>query len=178
MEAMRPDAAGCALDPGVLQALRRLHVSLRLRLALRGLGWTLAAALGAAWVSFLVDYGLHRLTVRHLPLGPRLVVDGLCLAAVGLVAWRRLLRAVGRRYSDADMAALVERGHAELQDRLLSAVHFTRGAGARHGASAELVRKVVAEANAAARAVRLVVIVGWRRRLARPLAERARAQSI
>jgi len=143
-----------SLAPDVETGLRRLGRSLRLRLALRGLGWTAVVFLAVAWISLIADYGLYRLTIQHLSLSLRLVVNGLCLAGVAVVAWKRLIRPLSRSFTEADLAALVERAHPRLQDRLLSAVHFTRGAGPRTGASPELIQKVIREANEAAAALR------------------------
>ena len=152
----------CALEPGVQAQLQRLSLALRLGVALRGLGWSLVALVAAAWVSLVTDYGLYRLTVEHLSLNTRLLVNGACLALCLLVAWKRLLRSVFRSYSDADLASLVERCHPQLQDRLLSAIHFALAGGEGHGASVELMRKVAHEANQAARALRFSSVLRFR----------------
>ncbi|MGD0898489.1 MAG: hypothetical protein ABR915_11680, partial [Thermoguttaceae bacterium] len=147
------------VDPRVHSRLRRLGADLRLRLAFGGLGWVLAALLLAAWVSLVVDYGLYRLTKEHLPLAPRLLLDGLCLAGVAMIVWKRLLRSLLRGFTEADLAALVERGYPQLEDRLLSAVYFQRGQGGMPGASEELVRHVAGEANQAALGLRFSSIL-------------------
>jgi hypothetical protein len=150
------------IDSRVERQLRRLRASLRLRLTLRGAGWTVGAVLLAVWVSLAADYGLYRLTIQHLSLLPRVGVDALCLAGTAVVAWRRLIGPMLRRFSDVDLAALVERGHPRLQDRLLSAVCFAGGSGVPTGGSAELVAKVMAEAGEAAGPLEFRSVLRWR----------------
>ena len=151
-------AAG-AVDSRLRAQVRGLRTALRLGLALRGLGWAAGAVLLAAWVSLAADYGLYRLTVHHLSLAPRLLVNAVCLAVAGVVAWRRLVRPVLRRFSDADLAALVERAHPHLEDRLLSTIYFARPSGRPKGASSELMDRVMREAAAAARALRFTSVL-------------------
>jgi hypothetical protein len=91
--------------------------------------------------------------MRHLGLAPRLLIDAACAAGILVVAWKRLLRTVFRNYPDEDLAILVEKGHPSLQDRLISALQFSRTNAAEVGESPELVEKVLEEANAAARSV-------------------------
>ena len=142
------------VDARVRSKLRRLRLALRLRVALRGAAWTAGAALLAAWASLALDYGLYRLTMQHLGLPARLLVDAACLGAAAAVAWRQLVGPLLCPLADADLAALVERAHPRLEDRLASAVSFARGPRQWAGASGELVAKVMDEAAQAVRAIR------------------------
>jgi predicted phage tail protein len=153
------DAIPPALDPRVQSQLRRLGALLLLRLALRGLAWTIVALLAAGAVSFAVDYGLYRLTAHHLPLAARSALNALCLGAAGFVAWKRLFGPCLRSYADADLAALVERGHPQLEDRLLSSVHFARAGGSGPGASPQLIRQVTVQATLAAAGLRFDAVL-------------------
>lgn len=148
-----------AVNREIRGGLRGLAASIRFRVLLRGLGWIVAAACAAAWVSFVLDYGLYRLTMRHLELTPRLIVSAACLCAVGVVAWKRLLRSVFRSFADEDLAVLVEKGHPQLQDRLISALQFSHESAAGAGESPALVDKVIEEAGAAARSVNFLSVL-------------------
>ena len=150
---------GALIDPRVRARLRGLATTLRLRLLLRGLGWTAAALLVAAWASLVADYGLYRLTLEHLSLVPRLLVNGLCAAGVAVVAWKRLVRAVFRSFTDVDLAALVEQGHPQLEDRLISAVQFAQASAGPLGASPELIRQLTGEANDSALKLRFLSVL-------------------
>jgi hypothetical protein len=136
--------------------LRRLGIAIRLRLMLRGLGWVAVAGVAASAVSLAVDYGVCRLTLRHLTVLQRLFVNGLCLAAVGGVAWRRWIAPLlGSRFGEDDLALVIERANPGLQDRLISGIQFARrGVAAAYGESAELAVKVIREANDAAAALK------------------------
>jgi hypothetical protein len=147
------------LDPVLVQRLRRLGIALRLRLALRGIGWTVGAACVVAWVSFALDYGLHRMTLQDLGPGGRILVSAACLCFILAVAWKRLIRSLLRKYTDDGLAMLVEKGNPELQDRLASAIHFARSPECTTGASPELVRKVLDEADRASLPLRFASVL-------------------
>jgi hypothetical protein len=116
----------------------------------------------AGEIAEATDYGLYRLTLQHLSLAGRLLVDGACLAVAAAVAWRRLVRPLVRRFTEADLAALVERAYPQLEDRLSSAIHFVRPSGRPAGASAELMDRCVAEAATATRPLAFVSVLRMR----------------
>ncbi len=138
------------LDPRVRRRLRRLGVAIRVRLLLRGLGWFVLGLVAAAVVSFVVDYGLYRLTRQHLTQLQRVLINGLCLAGVSALVWRQLLRPQTRVFSGIDLAMVVERANPGLQDRLLSAMTFDDVASRPAGnVSGELMDAVIEQANTA-----------------------------
>ena len=138
------------LDPRISRGLRALGGGIRLRLFLRGLGWVLLAVLGAGAISFVLDYGLYRLTLQHLTGLQRLVINGFCLAGVVVVGIRHLVRPVAKTFAHRDLALVIEKEHAELNDRLLSAMQFADpGCRPTGDVSPELMDAVIGDANAA-----------------------------
>ncbi|MGD0896302.1 MAG: hypothetical protein ABR915_00615, partial [Thermoguttaceae bacterium] len=123
--------------------LRRLRAALGRRLLADGLAWLLLAVAGAVGVSLCLDYGLHRLTLSHATVGQRALIVALCLAGVGWVAARRLLRPLRLAWGEEDLALVVERRHPELSDRLISSLQFgTAPEAARRGVSAAMIARV------------------------------------
>ena len=139
------------LDPRIHRRLARLGAGIRLRLFLRGLGWVILAILGAGVVTFVLDYGLYRLSLQHLTTLQRVVINGICLAGVVVVGVRHLVRPVMKTFSARDLALVIERAHPELNDGLISAMQFgdpeSRPAG---DVSPELMDAVIEQANEAA----------------------------
>jgi hypothetical protein len=143
------------LAPRLHRRLRGLGAAIRLRLLVCGLGWSLVALLAAAAVSFVIDVGLYRITLQHMTLLQRALVNLVCLAGVLIVARRRLLRPLAKAFGEDDLALVIEHHHPELQDRLISALQFERRPPASSGeASPELVAVVVDQANRAASGLR------------------------
>ena len=138
------------IAPEIRTRLRRMGFVLRALAVVRGMSWVVVAAGAAAVVSFIVDYGLYRLTYSSLGIAGRLAVGLACACGVLLVAWKRLVRVLLRAFDSEDFASLVERNHPELQDRLISAVQYSIAPETAAGASPELVRKVIEEAGRAA----------------------------
>ncbi len=138
-----------SLDPAIERKLTALRSALRRRLLLRGVA-LVGIAVGVAVVAtFFFDYGLYRLTHQHPTAGQRLLAIALALSGVAVVAWRDLLPALRLRLDERSLAHIVERGHPELTDRLLSALHFSRAAarpGHPAGESAAMVQRLIEEA--------------------------------
>lgn len=140
------------LDPQILRRLKRLGAGIRLRLFLRGLGWVVMALLAGCAASFALDYGLYRLSLQHLSVLQRMVINGTCLAGVAAIGWRRLLLPLAKSFSVTDLALLVERANPDLQDRLISAMQFEDAARRPVGnVSEELMDAVIEQANESAR---------------------------
>src|SRR5690606_31368372 len=131
--------------PGIDRLLERLARRLRAHVLLFGLGRVLLG--GAAWLAlaFVLDRWLQ------LPGGVRVVHFAVLLGLPAWLLWRELLVPL-RRIPDRDgLAVLVEREHPELHELLVSAVQLERRAGASTPGEAELVRRVVADAESRAR---------------------------
>jgi hypothetical protein len=107
-----------------------------------GLNRLLMVVLGFVVSTFVLD------RVLDLPVAFRAVLLVLGAAVALFIVWRWLLRPLAQRRTDDELALLVERAHPELNDELISAVQFARGAatgGSLHH-SPDLVGQVVAEA--------------------------------
>ncbi|MBN2490872.1 MAG: hypothetical protein JXQ29_08490 [Planctomycetes bacterium] len=121
--------------------LARMRGRARRVVLLTGAGRFVLALVALAALSYLLDRGLR------LPLGVRSVLLVAGLATLAAVAWRALVRPLGRPLEDGLLAAGVEALHPELDDRLRSALDFAEAL--RHGTfleSRELAERVVAEA--------------------------------
>ena len=116
------------VQPKIRAKLGRLRLSLRAHLAGEGAAWTLSALAALVAVTFILDYGSHRITHQHMTVVQRLIILGLCVAGVAAVAWRHLVRPLLVPMRDEDLALLVERRHRSLADRLISALQFSRAA--------------------------------------------------
>jgi hypothetical protein len=133
----------------VLQPLRRMRRALRTHVIVAGLAWW-----GAAFAALVIShFALDRLLV--LGAGPRVA---LLLALMGTAAYlfaARVLRPAAVPLALPDLAAVVERAHPSLDDRLVSAVAFSTvpPVDARQS-SPDMVRAVMDEARLRFREVR------------------------
>jgi len=150
------------IDPFVERKLAGLRAALRAVVALRGAAWVLVALAATVAATLIVDYGLHRLTLKHMTVAQRLVPLGLCLAGVAEAAWRLLLAPLLAPLAGEELALVVERAHPELGDRLISALQFRRGDGGARGTSGELAARVAVQLNEQARALRFADAVDGR----------------
>lgn len=135
----------------VRSRLGRLRRAIRAHLLGEGLAWLLLALAALVVVTLLFDWGLHRLT--HQPVGRALrgVILLAALAGVAYVGWRRLLRPLLAPLRPDDLALLVEKRYPQLDDRLISAVQFSRQRWEDPSLqSPALVRRMAEQANAAA----------------------------
>ncbi len=111
--------------------IERLHAARRrMRLAQAGVGAAQAVIALVALVAafFLIDFFI---TSRIFPSGRADFLARLVLLAGAAGAWLYVLytalwRVLSKRYSDDDMAMLVERRHPELRGRLISTVQLGR----------------------------------------------------
>ncbi|HLF94660.1 MAG TPA: hypothetical protein VJB14_14445, partial [Planctomycetota bacterium] len=107
----------------VAERLGRLRGSIKTLFALDGLSRLVLALLAFAALTFLADWALD------LPRFLRIVV---LLGGLGLAGWilgKRVLKPLGVRISDDDLAIFVERNYPELNDKLISAIQLTRDSG-------------------------------------------------
>ena len=150
--------ANARLPRPIRRVLGRLGLRLRVASCLRGLGTTilvmaLCAALGMAadlaWV---------------LPQLARWAIWGAWLAFGGLILILKTLRPLVRRFGAFDLAAVAERGHPELGERLTGAVALL-GMGSRHAphGSPALIAALVEEAAEESRMVKPARTVSWAR---------------
>ncbi len=130
------------LNSTVKSRLRSLKMLLKLRLLCEGAGWLAASAGAAIVIMFLLDYSLH-LDDRPLRLGMLV----LACAALAAVVWRTVIGPLSVPLGPEDMALLVERKFAVLEDRLISALQLEGPSAAISGASAAMIRATASEAN-------------------------------
>lgn len=130
--------------PSLDRLLERLARRIRIHTLQHGTGRVLAG--GAAWLAlaFLLDRWLH------LPGGVRVLHLAVLAALPAVLLWRELLRPLRRLPDRAGLALLVERAHPELHELLVSAVQLEERGQASRPLEAELVRRVVADAEARA----------------------------
>jgi len=149
--------------------LAQLRWAIRAQLFGEGLAWVVTALAGLIVVTLLGDWGLHRLT--HLPVGraQRGLIAAISAAGVAFVVWRQFLRRLLVPLQNDDLALLVERQYAHLNDRLISALQFSaeRRRADRAGSPA-MIAIVAEQANAAAAPLDFLAPLN-----ARPLLRRA-----
>ncbi|TAH37892.1 MAG: hypothetical protein EYC70_06815 [Planctomycetota bacterium] len=126
------------LPPPVRRALSRLEKRLLWVLGTYGAGQVAAAAVGLLAALYVLD----RLFVPPAPV--RAVLSVAALGVLAILAYRCLWRALRRRPRQRDLAALWERSHPELQDRLATTVELS---DAPAGTSPDLLALVAAEAS-------------------------------
>jgi hypothetical protein len=122
--------------------------------AIDGLSRLLLAMAAFAAVTFLADWALD------LPAAVRLVILGGGLGLGGWILFTRVVKPLGVRITDDDLALFVEREYPDLNDRLISAIQLARepeklAASDRPsmGNSPELVEALVADAEQATSAI-------------------------
>jgi hypothetical protein len=129
-----------ALNP-LAKRLGAMRRRFRVLVVLRSLAWISAILLAAISTSALIDWRLH------LPGLVRAFLLGSTLSAVGLIAYRLLLRPLCSRADDLCLALRVEAQHPVFNDALASAVQFLeQPAGTEDGGSTGLRREAVRRA--------------------------------
>ncbi len=126
-----------ALPQSITDRLADLRRRVRTWIVIDGVSRLLAAAVGWVFVSLLVDY------LFHMDLPQRVIMLLILLAALGYIAYRRLLRPLGQRLSADDLAMQVERRYPQLGDGLISALQLSRMNPEATGASPELVNAAI-----------------------------------
>jgi hypothetical protein len=135
-----------ALAPLLAGQLHRL----RQRFLVHGLAVTTAAVAGAVALFFGLDWWLR------LPLPIRLFHTALVLALAAGCWWRFVHYPRRRPFGDVDVAVWFERTFPELHQRLVSAVQLQNlGADQLRNQSLPMIERVLADAEAAARALPL-----------------------
>ena len=135
-------AASQGLPKSIRRGLTRLRRRIRALGALRGLGTVaLVLALGAV-------LGMAADLAVVLPGWARWSLWGACLGAAGLAVLATVVWPLVRRVGWTDLAAVAERGHPTLDERLTSSVALL---GARPHGSPELIAALADEAAARAR---------------------------
>lgn len=129
------------LSEPLRRALQRLESRLFAVLLLYGAGLAAAALAGLLAALYLLD------RVFDPPVAVRLVLEAAAAVFLALVAWRCLWRPLRRRPEARDLAALWERSHPGLRDRLATAVELPQAPA---GTSAALLEMVAADAEGAA----------------------------
>lgn len=143
-------------DEPLLDRLGALRRRIRLMLIIDGVGMVLAVGMICVLLAAIVDY------LMWLPGVARVVVAVCVCAGVAVAAWTHVVRPIITRIGVGEVAAVLDTRFGELEDRLASAVGF---AELPRGASAAMVRRVVAQANEAAGRLPLGTVVRWRRPL-------------
>ena len=139
--------------------LARLRRAVSLWFWIDGLTVLCVAAVVLSVASLLVDRTFRMDRVQRL----------LCLlgaaAALGVAAWRRLMRPLSRKLLDDALSLIVEARHGELGQRLISAVQLARAPrAAAAGCSPALVRATIDAGSRAAAAVDFLDTLDTRRR--------------
>ena len=135
-----PDVPFSALPKPIARTLRAAAARIRRIVALRGAMATLAAALIAILAIMAVDW-----MVTILNPWVRWGLWAVGIGAVALVAHASLVRPLSRRLTPARLAALIERNHPELEERLSTVVELMASPDSLAEGS-ELLMKVVTEA--------------------------------
>ena len=141
----------------IRRKLSRLKGALRGRLLGEGLGWVVVALVALVFVTLAFDYTLR----LDLPL--RIAIMLCALAAVGFVAWQRLLSPLLVPMTAQNLALLVERRFGQLDDRLISALQFADGDDLEgYGMSRQMIHKVADEANRLASPLNFASVINAR----------------
>ncbi len=148
--------ATATLPRPIRRALGRLGLRLRLASCLRGLGTTILVMALCAAMGMAADLAWV------LPQVTRWAIWGVWLAIGGLIFLLTILRPLFRRFGAFDLAAVAERGHPELGERLTGAVALLGNGRAPHG-SPTLIAALAEEAVAEARTVKPAGAVSWSR---------------
>ena len=114
-----PDIPFSALPREISRKLRAAAARIRRILFLRGLFAVLATALIAILVSMAVDY-----MVTFTGHTVRWILWAIGVGAVALVARQTLVKPLAQKFTPARLAALLERNHPELQERLSTVVEL------------------------------------------------------
>ncbi len=114
-----PDIPFSALPREISRKLRGAAARIRRILFLRGLFAVLATALIAILVSMAVDY-----MVTFTGHTVRWVLWAIGVGAVAVVARQTLVKPLSQKFTPARLAALLERNHPELQERLSTVVEL------------------------------------------------------
>ncbi|MBL7139941.1 MAG: hypothetical protein ISS74_03445 [Planctomycetes bacterium] len=149
--------------PEVPAAIRRRLASLRWSVAV----WMATDAVAAFGVLLVIFVAASLLLDRTLRFDrpQRAAVLAIGAAAMGVLAWRRLVRPLGRRLSDDALARAVEARHGELGESLLAAVQLSRLADPEAtGASAAMVQASIDQGVRRAAGLDFTDILDRRRR--------------
>ena len=114
-----PDIPFSALPREISRKLRAAAARIRRILFLRGLFAVLATALIAILVSMAVDY-----MVTFTGHTVRWILWAIGVGAVAVVARQTLVKPLSQKFTPARLAALLERNHPELQERLSTVVEL------------------------------------------------------
>jgi len=121
------------------------------------------------WVGAALVAGLAFLATWRRDLGVAGVFAFLLGGIAGVLAWvaaRHLVRPLRRRLSDETLALSIEERHRRLNDRLAASLDFDRELGApSRGESAQMMTRVVEEAETEARALSFAHVASARRAL-------------
>ena len=123
------------------------------------------------WIGAALVAGVGFLATWRRDLGVAGIFAFLLGGIAGVLAWvvaRHLVRPMRRRLSDETLALSVEERHRRLNDRLAASLDFDRELGApSRGESAQMMTRVVEEAEAEARALSFAHVASARRALGR-----------
>lgn len=131
---------GDLLQSNVRSKLNQLKLAIKSRLAGEGIAWLVLALVGLVFVTLGLDYWLR------LSRAPRIVLMLIGMGGVGYMFWRQLLLPLMVTMPQQDLALLVEKKWHSLQDRLISALQFSR-TGTPPGTSDAMIQRVAQEAN-------------------------------
>jgi len=114
---------GDLVNPRIRRKLRSLRSALRRRLLGEGMARLLLIVVALAFVTFLLDYMLRPDPQDY---APRFVFLAMMLGGAVWVIWRQLVRPLRVPMGQSALALLVENRYSQLDDRLISAIQFSR----------------------------------------------------
>src|SRR5262245_38341835 len=137
----KPQLVTTRLRDAQRRIVRRLQIvrnRLRLHLLVEGLFWIVLAVVGFVLASFAID------RLLRLSLSSRVALAGLAVAAIGVLAARRLVKPLLVRLDDLDLAELLDRRRPGVGQQICNVLQLPELL-AHHDASPSMVESAVLE---------------------------------
>ncbi|MEZ6118647.1 MAG: hypothetical protein R3C28_19065 [Pirellulaceae bacterium] len=116
------------LADNVRSVLDRLKGRIRWYVWLEGLSWMVVCLGAVYWLGLALDYLPVLAGSTEMPRAARATILLMTLAAVAFIAYRWILRRAFVRFTNRNMATLIERKFPEFGDSLLTTVEFAEAA--------------------------------------------------
>ncbi len=132
----------------LLDQLRDLHRRVRRLLWLSGVSWVAAGLLGGLLLAGLGDWLFH--FDDH---AARVILLAALCAAIGWLAWRRLIAPLRRPLTNLELSEHLEKQFPKLRSRLATAVEFLERDFSPHVGSPELQQRLIEQTTAEVRSL-------------------------